>query len=85
MALEDAYVLAEELRKTDTTHIEQALAAYVARRKPRIAQIRRTADFLIWLASIKHPVVTFARDTIMRLMPPPLILRDMEAILAEQV
>jgi 2-polyprenyl-6-methoxyphenol hydroxylase-like FAD-dependent oxidoreductase len=85
MALEDAYVLAEELRKTDTVHIEQALAAYVARRKPRLAEIRRTSDFLIWLASIKHPVVTFALDMIMRLMPPPLMLRDMEAILAEQI
>lgn len=84
MALEDAHVLAEELRMVDATQVEQALASYVARRKPRVAEIRHTSDFLIWLASVKHPAVAFVRNTVMHLIPPPLLLRGMETILDTQ-
>lgn len=81
MALEDALVLAEELRKVDETDVEQALAAYVARRKPRMAKIRQIADFLVWLASIKYPAMVLLRNTSMRLLPSAFLLRDMETIL----
>ena len=78
MALEDAHVLAQELRSADAAHIEQALAHYSERRKPRVAEIRHTSDFLIWLASLHGPTVTFARDVIMHLIPSSYLLKGME-------
>lgn len=81
MALEDAYVLAEELRQVDAAQVELALAKYVARRKARVAEVRHTADFLIWLASMDHPALTFVRNTIMHLIPSSYLLKGMEPIL----
>ena len=84
MALEDAHVLAEELHQVDAAHIEQALVRYMARRKPRVEEIRHTSDFLIWLAGIEHPAMAFIRNTVMHLMPPPFLLKDIEEILQTQ-
>ena len=85
MALEDAHVLAEELRQVDAAHVEEALARYVARRKPRVAQIQHTSDLLIWLASVEQPVVAFVRNTVMHLLPSDfLLLQGMEPILKTQ-
>ena len=84
MALEDAHVLAEELRLVNATQVEQALASYVARRKPRIAQIRQTSDFLVWLASVNQPALVFVRNAVMHLIPPALLLKGMEEILEKQ-
>jgi FAD-dependent urate hydroxylase len=81
MALEDAHVLAEELRQVDAAHVEQALAGYLARRQPRVSEVRHTSDFLIWLAAIKHPAMAFVRNTVMHLIPPEFLLRDIEEIL----
>lgn len=46
MALEDAWVLAEELRTVGRSGVERALASYVDRRRPRIARVRRSSTFL---------------------------------------
>ncbi len=85
MALEDAHVLAEELRRVDAAHVEQALAAYLARRKPRVAEIRHTSDFLLHLAAVQNPALVFVRNTIMHLIPSEFLLRDMEKILQVEV
>lgn len=84
MALEDAHVLAEELRQVDAEQVEQALARYVSRRKPRIKEVRHTSDLLIWLASMNHPAMAFVRNTIMHLMPSSTLLQGMEPILREE-
>lgn len=84
MALEDAHVLAEELRLATAASVEQALVGYMARRKPRIEEIRHTSDFLIWLAGIKHPAMALIRNTVMHLMPAPFLLKDIEEILETQ-
>lgn len=80
MALEDAYVLAEELRRRET--VEQALAAYVERRKPRVTNLRRASDFLNWFTLIKHPAAAWLRNTLVRSLPASLMLRDIEKIVA---
>ena len=80
MALEDAYVLAEELRTKET--VEQALAAYVERRKPRVTSIRRASDFLNWFTLIKYPAAAWLRNTVVRYLPASLMLRDIEKIVA---
>jgi 2-polyprenyl-6-methoxyphenol hydroxylase-like FAD-dependent oxidoreductase len=81
MALEDAHVLAGELRQVDAAQVEQALAGYVARRKPRVAEIRHTSDFLIWVASMERRAMAFVRNTVMHLIPSSFLLRGMEPIL----
>ncbi len=85
MALEDAHVLAEELRLVDAVHVEQALANYVSRRKPRVAEVQQTSNFLIWLDSVDNPAMVFIRNTIMHLIPPSFLLQDMEKILEIKV
>src|SRR5436853_125037 len=84
MALEDAHVLAEELRLVDATQVEQALSNYVARRKPRLAEIRQTSDFLVWLASVNRPALVFVLNAVMHLIPPSFLLKGMEEILEKQ-
>ena len=81
MALEDAHVLAEELRQVNGVHVEEALANYVSRRKPRVTKVHHTSDFLIWLASMNYPAMTFVRNTIMHLIPSSYLLQGMEPIL----
>jgi FAD-dependent urate hydroxylase len=81
MALEDAFVLSEELRGGRGTHVEAALAAYVSRRKLRMEKIQQTANFLLWVASIKHAPMVLLRNTGMRFLPPAFLLRDMKEIL----
>jgi 2-polyprenyl-6-methoxyphenol hydroxylase-like FAD-dependent oxidoreductase len=84
MALEDAHVLAEELHQVDAADVEQALARYVTRRKPRIAQLQQTSDFLVWVASIERPIVAFVRNTVIHLLPSSFLLQGMEPMLETQ-
>jgi 2-polyprenyl-6-methoxyphenol hydroxylase-like FAD-dependent oxidoreductase len=84
MALEDAHVLAEELHECDPAQVEQALARYVSRRKARITEVRHTADFLIWIASMEHPTLALVRNTIMHLLPSSYLLQGMIPILEKQ-
>jgi 2-polyprenyl-6-methoxyphenol hydroxylase-like FAD-dependent oxidoreductase len=78
MALEDALVLAEELRSADT--VERALASYVIRRKPRAdwvqEQSRVAADAWILPTAVRNAALrqrgdqTF-RDRYRPLVPAP--------------
>ncbi len=87
MALEDAHVLAEELRAaSDASGIEvvRALERYETRRTPRIQEIHRTGDFLLWWTSMRNQGMVFLRNMGMRLAPPSTLLRDMHRIIEER-
>ncbi len=84
MALEDAHVLAEELHECDAAQVEQALARYVARRKPRVTEVRHTSDFLLWLAALEYPPLALIRNTVMHLLPSHYLLQGMIPILETQ-
>lgn len=64
-ALVDAAVLMAELRRADT--LQQALAAYDARRRPKVEQVASTAARLGKLAELTNPLLCFVRDRV--LMP----------------
>jgi 2-polyprenyl-6-methoxyphenol hydroxylase-like FAD-dependent oxidoreductase len=64
-ALVDAAVLMAELRRAET--LQQALAAYDARRRPKVEQVASTAARLGKLAELTHPLLRFVRDRV--LMP----------------
>lgn len=74
MALEDAHVLAKELRLVDAAQVEQALASYVARRKARVEQIHHTADFLMWWIGLKDRGLVLLRNLGMHFAPPSVLL-----------
>jgi 2-polyprenyl-6-methoxyphenol hydroxylase-like FAD-dependent oxidoreductase len=64
-ALVDAAVLSAELRRAGT--LQQALAAYDARRRPKVEHVASTAARLGKLAELTHPWLCFVRNRV--LMP----------------
>src|SRR5206468_2115425 len=75
MAVEDALVLAEELRRTP--EIPAALAAFVARRQPRVAWVREQSRALGEMVRLPaaSPVVSSATSTQLPWYPLMLLLR----------
>jgi 2-polyprenyl-6-methoxyphenol hydroxylase-like FAD-dependent oxidoreductase len=75
MAMEDAYVLAEELRSAAST--ESALAAYVARRRPRVKWVQQqsmaTSDALRMPPAVRNPVLRERGDQMTQSRFRPLI------------
>lgn len=64
-ALVDAAVLRQELSRAST--LPEALAAYDARRRPKVDQVARIAARLGRLAELTHPILRTLRDRV--LMP----------------
>lgn len=64
-AIEDAYVLAEQLAKQGQP--ESAFAAYQRCRKPRVDWVARTAARLGWIAHFQSLPARWMRDAILRL------------------
>ena len=75
MAMEDAYVLAEELRSAPA--VEQALAAYVERRRPRVKWVQQqsmaTADALRMPPTVRNPAIRERGDQMQRARFEPLL------------
>lgn len=76
MAIEDAYVLA---RKLATADIPDAIRGYEAERKPRIARLRKRADFNRMVYHARGPV-RIGRDVLMALRPNEAYLSDLDWI-----
>lgn len=66
MAIESAAVLAEELSRRD---IDSAIAAYVARRAPRVARITNESWRVGVLGQLEGRFTTAARDLLTRALP----------------
>jgi FAD-dependent urate hydroxylase len=75
MAMEDAWVLAEELRAAAT--LEDALARYVSRRKPRVEWIQResmaVAEGLVTPPAVRNAALRERGEQMMRSRFGPLI------------
>lgn len=65
MAIEDAWVLADELAKGDT--IAAALAAYQTRRMGRVVRVIKTASGNAWKYHLRFPPVRFAAHMVLRI------------------
>jgi salicylate hydroxylase len=65
MALEDAWVLADELARSDA--IPAALAAYQARRAPRVTRVIAAANGNAWKYHLRPAPLRFAAHSVMRL------------------
>jgi 2-polyprenyl-6-methoxyphenol hydroxylase-like FAD-dependent oxidoreductase len=75
MAMEDAYVLAEELRASAT--VASALAGYVDRRKPRVEWVQRQSmavgEILTVQSAVRNPAMCERGDQMMQARFGPLV------------
>ncbi|HLZ25538.1 MAG TPA: FAD-dependent monooxygenase [Ktedonobacterales bacterium] len=75
-AIEDAYFLAESLRSAPT--ITSALQRYEAQRINRANAIVQRSWQQGWIAQAEHPLAVRARDTLVRLAPQRIFLKQMQ-------
>ena len=85
MALEDAYVLAEELKKVDKKDIPLALQKYANRRERRVSRFHKQSTLLEKWVLIKSPFVSFFRDIALRLVPSSYFTGHIQEILSEEI
>jgi 2-polyprenyl-6-methoxyphenol hydroxylase-like FAD-dependent oxidoreductase len=83
MALEDAFVLAEELRATND--ITSALENYAQRREKRISKFLKASSIIERWLMVKSPILSKIRDVIIRLIPASYFTRIMQGILVEKI
>jgi len=85
MALEDAFVLAEELLKTGAQSVPAALERYTRRRSARIRKFRKASRFVERWTMVESPVIAKLRNFIIYFLPMGYFLRNMEKILQEEI
>lgn len=86
MALEDAYVLSDELIKAvGPEAIPAALQQYSQRRAKRINEYRRISGALEQVLMVKSPFVTTARDLMLPIVTEKVFVRPMESILRQTI
>jgi salicylate hydroxylase len=86
MALEDAWVLADELARSDT--IPAALAAYQARRAPRVTRVIAAANGNAWKYHLRPAPLRFAAHSVMRLggrLAPDRMMRQFDWLYTHDV
>ncbi len=84
MALEDAFVLAEELKK-NSGDIDKALENYQTRRDRRVKNFRKTASLIESWLMVKSPLESWLRNVVMQFLPMSFFLRKMEKVVAEKI
>jgi 2-polyprenyl-6-methoxyphenol hydroxylase-like FAD-dependent oxidoreductase len=86
MALEDAFVLAQELKRIpDATEIPAALARYAKRRHTRVSSFRELSTLAEKWIAIKSPVIAWLRDQIGRWLPDKPFAQKVAAILQAEI
>ena len=86
MALEDAWVLAQELSRCDT--IPAGLAAYQARRAPRVTRVIAAANGNAWKYHLRPAPLRLAAHTVMRLgglLAPDRMMRQFDWLYTHDV
>ncbi|MCI0619564.1 FAD-dependent monooxygenase [Candidatus Wolfebacteria bacterium] len=83
LAMEDAYVLADELLRNNT--IDAALSGYERRRTSRIKHFRAASDALERWLMVKSPFLAQCRDVVIRLVPADYFTGVIEKILREEI
>lgn len=81
-ALEDASILAEELKKDD---VFGALQRYEQRRKPYVTKIQRQSRLFSNLMHLHNPVSKVGRSAILHLLPMFFVERHLRNLLTESI
>ncbi|WP_423746561.1 FAD-dependent monooxygenase [Haladaptatus sp. SPP-AMP-3] len=66
MTMESAAVLADELTRTDSVYLEQALEHYVAHRRDRADDLQKKSRQIGTFALFDHSLLTTVRDQVVR-------------------
>lgn len=86
LALEDAYVLAQELKRlASTREIPQALENYARRRRKRLNEYRRAARVLDFSMMVTSPILSWFRHLFFRLMPTSFFTLPVEHVLQSDI
>jgi 2-polyprenyl-6-methoxyphenol hydroxylase-like FAD-dependent oxidoreductase len=86
MALEDAFVLAAELKQAvHRDAIPDALARYALRRGRRLKEFRRASGFVERWLMVRSPILSACRNTLVRLLPTAYFTRPLEKILKDEI
>ncbi len=83
MALEDAFVLADELAKSDSAHIDAALKNYAKRRTARIKKMITLSNMSEKFYFIKTPFERIVRNAIAAVFPPKILSGQVDRLLSE--
>ena len=69
MALETAFVLADELSKTSTHYndLQLSLTLWQKRRKPRVAQVRKEGHNIMKAYQLENSIAVYARHKLVKL------------------
>ncbi|HEV8447111.1 MAG TPA: NAD(P)/FAD-dependent oxidoreductase [Gemmatimonadaceae bacterium] len=85
LAMESAAVLAEELCRTDSSHVAIALERYVARRRPRVDRVRAQSRRLCKVMFAGGRVLTRLRNSAVRHSADDVLLGELDTMLAERL
>jgi 2-polyprenyl-6-methoxyphenol hydroxylase-like FAD-dependent oxidoreductase len=86
MALEDAFVLQDELKKVQSTdEISEALASYAKRRGRRVRSFRKASHTIERWLMVRSPWLTPFRNLFVRLIPPSFFTKRIEKLLKEKL
>lgn len=69
LAIESAYVLADELSRSGAENISAALARYEARRRRRADSVQRQSRQMAWMIRTSLPGAATLRDAVFRMIP----------------
>ncbi len=83
MALEDSYVLAEELKTGN--EIGQSLKKFIARRNKRIKKFQKTSNLVESWMMVKSPFVANLRNLFLHLVPMRYFTKSIERLLKEEI
>jgi len=82
MAMKSAAVLAEELTRTDSQHVELALERYVRRRKDRVFKILDQSRTMGKFAVVSNGLLTAVRNEALHFLPQNILSRYFHDLLA---
>jgi 2-polyprenyl-6-methoxyphenol hydroxylase-like FAD-dependent oxidoreductase len=85
LALEDAYVLSEEIKRFGKDNISQALVAYVNRRNGRVRRMRALSAFIETWANVQNPMLVRLRDTMGPWIPKTILISPLKGLLREKI
>ncbi|HEV7424143.1 MAG TPA: NAD(P)/FAD-dependent oxidoreductase [Candidatus Paceibacterota bacterium] len=85
MALEDAYVLGEELKKVDKINIPLALKSYEKRRDKRVRNFHKVSNFIEGFMMVKSPFWSVLRNLALKIIPISVFTGKIEKVLAEKI
>lgn len=81
MAIESAFVLADELSRASSKTVPSALRRYESRRRRRVDTVQKQSRQMAWMIRAGNPVTSYARDTLMRLVPSSLFMAMFKPLL----